>query len=126
MCRKLGKRTEAEKDKLAQLFSSSKVPSGSRKRTFNPQSECVASERQRKKKASSSSRAVSRDVVVLSDYTPKIPKNQFRTELRQKLRIQSLQFKRNMSATQTKKVICQSFKHIKGISSFTYLDVLRW
>ncbi len=95
LCQKMGKPPVDAKESLSKLFPGSNIGGGCRKRAFDPQSESLVLSNQRKKKAGIKSvRQVTREVLLLSDYTPKIPKGKFRTEMK---RIKSLQFTRIMT-----------------------------
>ncbi len=66
------------------IIPGSSVSGGTRKRVFDPHSESVVSSNQRKKKAAFKTvRPVTREVIVLSEYTLKLPKSACRQKLRE-------------------------------------------
>ena len=69
-------------------------------------------------------RPVTREVVVLSGYTPKVPKSRVRQKLRDDGRIKSLQFTRIMTAEEACEVIRSGFKdEIQDFDEFKYLEI---
>ena len=121
----MGNPSQPQREQLSNLFPGASFSGSTRKRSFDPNSESVVRSNQRKKKAGIKTvRPVTREVVVLSGYTPKVPKSRVRQKLRDDGRIKSLQFTRIMTAEEACEVIGSGFKDkIPDFDEFKYLEI---
>ena len=106
ICHMLGKPSQAEAKKLAEMFPASCSATMPRKRSqvFDPKVACVALPQQKKKKKAVQFKPVSVPVVLMKEFTHSLPKRGPRKELHKEGRIQTLQFKCNMSIVQVQYV----------------------
>ena len=102
MCKKVGKPSESSAAALAKLFGSTATAGPSRKRSFDPMSECVVASQRAKKKAT-------------------VPKGRLHSKLKDSGRIVKLQFKRCMKASQVRSIVSSGFSEFKGIEGAHYL-----
>ena len=126
MCKSLGKPSEANAKVLASLFPA--CARNKRPLKFNPDSECVASEAKRKKKAATpgKGRAKKLMVVLLESIPLTVPKGASREKLKKAGRIVELHFFRSMTASETMEVIKSAFKDVgNDISNLKYLQAYR-
>ena len=109
MSSKLVKPSQQESKELGRLFSHC-APSTSKRANFDPNQHFLAPDKKRKKRASTSEgRCVNVNVCRLPKFTPFIPKGKFRSNLRQKGRIQTVQLTRSMNSERVRECITRSF-----------------
>ncbi len=80
ICKKVTSPSGATAETLAKLFRSSTASKGSRKRSFDPKSECVVASQQSKKKARMKPKVVT--VVLLCQKPDCVPKGHSRKKLK--------------------------------------------
>lgn len=108
---KVKKATSAEAKTLSNLFGSASTSTPKKPQPFNPAAECVVASRKRKKKSAIKRERPSNVIVVmLNDFSSRIPKGKVRTKLASKGQIQTLRFTRSMSAQEVKNVIIRAFQ----------------
>ena len=107
---KLKTPSKASAKVLSNLFPTSSG-GGSRKRssTFDPTAECVASARQKKKKAAIRFKASKITVILVSSPDKGVPKGKDRHKLKRDGDEQVIEVKRNMSAKEVKNCILRAF-----------------
>lgn len=111
LCKRVG-----ESQKLATLFG------GSRKRSFDPKSECVVASQQAKKKATNQRMKPKIITIVLLDRKPHtVPKGHLRKKLKDAGRIVKLQLKRCMTACEVRDIIVDGFRDFSYIQSAQFL-----
>ena len=123
MCKKVGKPGESSAAALAKLFGNTATAGPSRKRSFDPTSECVVASQRAKKKATNHQRMKTKTltVVLLKEKPAIVPKGRSRSKLKDSGRIVKLQFKCCMKASQVRSIISSGFSEFKGIEGAQYL-----
>lgn len=112
LCKKVG-----EAEKLAMLFG------GSRKRKFDPKSECVVAAQQAKKKATNQRMKPRTVTAVLLDHKPEVvPKGHLRKKLKKAGRVVKITFKRCMTASEVREILVEAFADFDNIESFQFLQ----
>lgn len=122
ICSKVGQPSEASASALAKLFGNSSKPGPSRKRSFDPTSDCVVAAQRCKKKATNQRMKVKTVTVVLLKEKPAVvPKGRSRSKLRDSGRVKKLQFKRCIKAADVRTIISSAFSEFEGIETAQYL-----
>ena len=107
---KVKKPTQAEAKALATYFPSSKSAS-KRALVFDPAAESVVLPMQKKKKcATKRQRPCNVTVILMKEFSPKIPKGKIRQRLASKGRILSLRISRSMTNQEVKNQVVRAFK----------------
>ena len=111
---KVSKPSEAEANALASFFPSQKPV-----KTFDPRAESVVTANQKKKKAAIKpfKKCSSVSVMMMKDYSSRVPKGKAREKLLAEGRIQSIKINRQMKPEEVKKLILEVF----GIAHYTVL-----
>lgn len=120
-CQKLKNPEEGTSKALKELFPS--WTSSKKKRKFDPLSNSVAAEQQRKKKAAiphHTGRSRSFPVILLKEIPVTYPRGNIKERLKRIGRYKRLTFNRTMSNEEVKKTIVNGFDNI-GIEKFQYL-----
>ena len=112
------KPTHAEAETLAKLFPSSSSTSKRSIPIFDPSAESVVVQRKRQKKAITRKHFTNVTVVMMTKYSPYLPKKDARKELICNGRAQSLPFSRNMSKAEVMNQIMRAFK----VEHYTVLE----
>ena len=121
-CKKLGSPNESSAAALAKLFGNAGPSTTSRKRPFDPKSECVVATQHSKKKASNQRMKIKTlSVVLLKEKGGSVPKGRSRSKLRECGRIVRLQFKRCMKTDEVRKIIKDGFPGFACIETLQYL-----
>ena len=118
----MSKPTEAEASALASLFPGQKPM-----KPFNPRSPCVASANMKKKKAAI--KPINKDshvsVMMMKEFSPKLPKGAARLEMIAEGRLQSVRIGRLMTPEEVKAKLCEAFSvtdytvlHCDGVSKY--------
>lgn len=121
LCKKVGNPSGSTVETLAKLFGTN-PKAGSRKRSFDPRSECVVASQQAKKKASNQRMKPRMVTVVLLKQKPEtVPKGHSRKKMKQSGRIVKVQLKRCMTTSEVRDVIVDSFSDFEDIRSAQFL-----
>ncbi len=125
ICKKVTSPSGATVETLAKLFRSSTAGSsskGSRKRSFDPKSECVVASQQSKKKATNQRMKPKVVTVVLLCQKPDcVPKGHSRKKLKLSGRIQKIQFMRCMKTSEVRETIVNSFSGFNNVETAQFL-----
>lgn len=120
LCKKVGNPSGSAAETLVKLFGSSSR--GSRKRSFDPRSECVVASQQAKKKATNQRMKPKSVTVVLLDQKPStVPKGHSRKKLKKAGRIARIQLMRCMTVAEVRDAVVDNFTDFENIKSFQFL-----
>ena len=107
---------------LSKLFKKSNLVPSTRKRSFDPTSECVVAKQKAKKKATNiRKKPKNLNVVLLKEKPESVPRGRVRKNLNKSGRIMKLQFRRCMSPSEIKSIIVDGFKDLGNIEEARFL-----
>lgn len=123
--RSLKNPSDANVKALARLFPA--CSSGRKKRSFDPTSDCVATEQQRKKKAATphaKGRSKCLKVVLLKEFPACVPKGGLRVRLTKMGRVKDISFTRILSNVEVESIILNRFEDL-GVKKFKFLQACK-
>ena len=109
ICNKIKQPSKADAQVLRNLFPAS-GPSRKRSYTFDPTSQCVAADQQRKKKKAIRNRVSKVTILQVNNVARGIPKGKYRRELKKDGQEVVVKLKRNMSAREVKNSLIRGTK----------------
>lgn len=122
LANRLSKPTSGEAQVLGKLFPSSSRGK-KRSKSFDPTNDCCVLDAQKKKKAADvQGRPTNVQVVMLQTFVTNLPRGRYRNDLKKDGRVQTLQFRRSMTALQTRNQILQGFRELSCLESWTVLE----